>query len=580
MKKVRTCLLISLLLLSFFVVLYRVEPAQAAGIERVWGYEKFTATTGTGMVCEITNDLTQGDYLIMYIGYIATGPMQIDNPPTYGPTQDGVNWTLLESGYFHYSTTPIYHMGAAMWIGYINSTEADNTLTWFWSWNLGAGVLGNCIVLINEYHGIDALPECTVEDDLGGATSSYAYTGATDMTTSENELWIGGTLLQIRAQTNPTNDFTMLDGSLTAGRGGVGAGLSLALLENIVDYTGNANCTTTAVGGNGRYIGVMCCFMQGNYLSASEESVVGYENGVSSDFSCYWEAQGMTLSGYIFQIQYGEEADWANDTWTEFDDTNNCWANLSKVLMGTELGQEVSYQWYANGSDGSWWTSATGNFTLQATVTFYFEESFGVVRRNGTDISNNTQTTYYEPTVLDMGCLPNSTYAFLSWNWTNSVDSSTDNPMRSWEVINQTTLVCYMELAEGGGGAEFIFSSFTWSPANPDPYEVTDFDASASNSSSSITAYQWDFGDGNETEVYTDSIDHYWEANDTYTVSLTVVSDVGEVSYSTYVIVGGSGGGTTGAGEGDMIMLVASGSLLTAVIVGAASFIFFRRREE
>jgi len=71
----------------------------------------------------------------------------------------------------------------------------------------------------------------------------------------------------------------------------------------------------------------------------------------------------------------------------------------------------------------------------------------------------------------------------------------------------------------------FIFACFTFDPADPQPYTVVSFNASASNSSSPITSYDWDFGDTEISAGITTT--HAYNFTETFTVTLTVTSDVG-----------------------------------------------------
>lgn len=185
-------------------------------------------------------------------------------------------------------------------------------------------------------------------------------------------------------------------------------------------------------------------------LIASNEAYTNNENGDLSSFSSYWVRSGtIEASGYIFSLNYG--AGYVNDTWTAFSGINNVWANLTKTLTGSasQIGNTVYYKTYANASNGLWYVSATNSFILQATVTFYFN-SGGHIERNDTAINNATSTSYTTPTYLKMDALANSTYQFLSWNLTNSIASSLDNPY-SFSVVNKTSLSC--SFAPGGSGS-------------------------------------------------------------------------------------------------------------------------------
>ena len=193
--------------------------------------------------------------------------------------------------------------------------------------------------------------------------------------------------------------------------------------------------------------------VQFDKLQSSNENSDNNENGITTNFSCFWYSSGsVTCSGYIFS--YGLSGSMQNDTWMQFYQTNETWANVSKTLnfVSSNLGQLIYYKWFANSSANAWYVSALKSFTLQATVTFQHNEG-GIFRRNSTSLANNTQTTYTTPTNLEMIALCNSTYAFLSWNYTNLINSNTSNP--SWFTItNQSVLSCNfanMTVSDGGG---------------------------------------------------------------------------------------------------------------------------------
>lgn len=86
--------------------------------------------------------------------------------------------------------------------------------------------------------------------------------------------------------------------------------------------------------------------------------------------------------------------------------------------------------------------------------------------------------------------------------------------------------------------ASFYYTNayFTFNPANPPVNSTVTFDASLSNSSGTITSYNWSFGDGvNGTGIHPS---HVYSKNGDYTVVLKVTSTVGTAQYSQVVPVG------------------------------------------
>lgn len=184
-------------------------------------------------------------------------------------------------------------------------------------------------------------------------------------------------------------------------------------------------------------------------LEASSENYNSNENGIETEFYCYWIAKGaVTLSGYIFS--YGLSGNMNNGTWVEFSDINETWANVSITLnfSSISLGEKIYYKWFANSSSNNWYESVLSNFTLQATILFIYNDG-GLLSRNYTIIENSTETTYSESTLLDLRALCNSTYGFLSWNYTNTINSNINNPFL-FDVCNQTTITCnFQEIGTG-----------------------------------------------------------------------------------------------------------------------------------
>lgn len=307
-------------------------------------------------------------------------------------------------------------------------------------------------------------------------------------------------------------------------------------------------------------------------LTASNENSNNNENGISTDFSCFWVASGAVgCSGYIFS--YGLSGSMQNDTWAAFSGSNNTWANVSKTLnfAASALGQSIYYEWFANASNGNWFVSALKSFTLQATVTVLFDEVMGTVQINDTSINSEDYFTYTDPTVLAFTAIVFSGYGWVSINWTNSQDSSTNNPCE-FTVTNQTVITSiFMEL--GGGGEPYIIASFNFTVTNPVPDESVFFDGSMSSSSSSITEFSWNFGDGNTTAGAYETINHAFSSAAIYTVNLTVSSDAGSDSkfQDVTVATGGAAVDRTRpedlAGFAIVILIFGIGGLIVLIVL-------------
>jgi parallel beta-helix repeat protein len=69
--------------------------------------------------------------------------------------------------------------------------------------------------------------------------------------------------------------------------------------------------------------------------------------------------------------------------------------------------------------------------------------------------------------------------------------------------------------------------TFSFSPYSPTPNQLVSFDASAETSSSGNFTYLWLFGDGTNATITTPRTTHQYSTTGTYTVSLTVIDQVG-----------------------------------------------------
>ena len=236
------------------------------------------------------------------------------------------------------------------------------------------------------------------------------------------------------------------------------------------------------------------------------------------------------LSGFIFS--WNMSGSWVNQTWTAFPGSTNSWANTTLTLNCANIGYTVSWKIYGNDTGNGWTASSIYTFTDQATVTFICNAG-GAFWRNGTEVANNSQTTYTSATTLMLQSLVNSGSGFQSFNWTNSAGSTTTNNY-TFTVFNQTTISCFM----GASSTPYITAAFNWTPGNPNAGAGITF-SSYSTSSSAFTNYQWNFGDGNTTSGASyNTIVHQYGVNATYTVTLTVSSAAGTSAILETITIG------------------------------------------
>jgi len=80
-------------------------------------------------------------------------------------------------------------------------------------------------------------------------------------------------------------------------------------------------------------------------------------------------------------------------------------------------------------------------------------------------------------------------------------------------------------------------ASFTYTPENPLVGEEITFNASSSyDPDGNITAYEWDFGDGNITNTTEETINHSYSSVGSYEVTLTVTDDERATNSTTKII--------------------------------------------
>ena len=107
-------------------------------------------------------------------------------------------------------------------------------------------------------------------------------------------------------------------------------------------------------------------------------------------------------------------------------------------------------------------------------------------------------------------------------------------------LYNGTEYYTVFNITGTGGGeapSQHPYASFTYSPECPVINEKIIFNASSSyDPDGKITAYEWDFGDGNVTNTTEEKINHSYSEAGIYEVTLTVKDDEGAMNSTTKVI--------------------------------------------
>jgi hypothetical protein len=204
--------------------------------------------------------------------------------------------------------------------------------------------------------------------------------------------------------------------------------------------------TTTGTGGTGYTsswwtIAVLTLKPYQSGITCTNFSNSSNENGVNTviNFTSTPSNPIYPQSGYVFS--WDISGSYVNDTWVQFTDGTYQNISLTKLIF-TTLGNTIHFKIYGNDSLNNWSVSDIQTIsTIQATITFYFNTGGGLWRNNAA-ISNGTVTTYSSPATLSLTAICNSTYAFESFNYTNTVGASTTNPF-SLTVTNQSTVTLY-----------------------------------------------------------------------------------------------------------------------------------------
>lgn len=138
------------------------------------------------------------------------------------------------------------------------------------------------------------------------------------------------------------------------------------------------------------------------------------------------------------------------------------------------------------------------------------------------------------------GTIANYTWQFEAGDsWTSGISSTIQHFYSSnatfeislivgGSVGNSSMLTLALVVGWGANHTEqtWILAAFNWSAYNPAINEQINF-TSCSNSSSAISSYSWNFGDGNTTAGAYVSILHSYPVNATFELNLTVTSTAG-----------------------------------------------------
>jgi PKD repeat protein len=187
--------------------------------------------------------------------------------------------------------------------------------------------------------------------------------------------------------------------------------------------------------------------------------------------------------------------------------------------------------------------SSSGTFTVELTV----EDNEGGTNTTSQDITlgNSAPAVAFtfspsSPTTKDTITFDGSSSSdtdgtIVEYNWT--LDDGTNaegvNPTHSYD--SSGTFDVTLEIEDNEGGVNSTTQSitvespptaaFTADPTNPSAGDTVNFDASTSTDDGTISAYNWDFGDGDSGTGVNPS--HTYDTNGTFNVTLNVTDDAG-----------------------------------------------------
>lgn len=218
------------------------------------------------------------------------------------------------------------------------------------------------------------------------------------------------------------------------------------------------------------------------------------------------------------------------------------WSNVTLTLP-VEVERVVGWQFWANNTDDAWNTTGLQTFiTVGINFTFYYTHDgyFSITAISKIEIfivvTNGSSYGFANGTKMSLfGSPKNSSYYWL--NFTSTVGSSTENYANFTALFGLEGFVfwCYFASTPTGNG-DYIIARLHWNTTLPDILEPVLFDGSASESSSTITIYEWDYGDGNNATGITAV--HSYTAYGNYSVVLNVTSTVGSNSTYQYLTIG------------------------------------------
>jgi hypothetical protein len=346
------------------------STSSGSGITRIQTASGCSGTYGSTISISLPSAPLSGDTLIMVVG--------VDG--TYGTlgsvstvSESGATWTNQVSE--TYSSNPAY-LDVEIWVANNLGSGVSQSITVTLS---GTDAYG-AIAQVCEYSGI--LSSTPLDKTaVSSGTSTSTSTGTTATTAQATELWVGGIINDEGSQSSPTNGFVAV-GSLAEG-GAAGQGyMSLAYLEKIVAFTGEASSGTTGGGGYG-WCGCIATFKAASTSVPSpsigtitvSNNILGQVVTVSIPWSApaigsqlipCWNNTGSFANQTAVSISTGQATEGTvtfSGTWTTtlnskvtviayLEDSDNHWASASSTFALVSPSSDTSPVYVS----GSVWT--------------------------------------------------------------------------------------------------------------------------------------------------------------------------------------------------------------------------------
>jgi PKD repeat protein len=143
---------------------------------------------------------------------------------------------------------------------------------------------------------------------------------------------------------------------------------------------------------------------------------------------------------------------------------------------------------------------------------------------------------------------PNHRIVSFNWQWGDGQSTTTTNASTTHVYDRNGVYVVTVTVTDDlgqsasasatvnvGGGAT---ASFTFSPTNPEPGDIVQFNGTPSSAAggSTITQYTWDFGDGTTASSSSPTASHAYALPRDYVVRLTVTDSAGRTGTTTQTV--------------------------------------------